>query len=41
MNEIIEGIRLLKMYAWEAAFMQALKVVRDKEVRANFKLQLI
>ncbi|KAL4472067.1 hypothetical protein ABPG72_007116 [Tetrahymena utriculariae] len=32
-NEVIEGIRLIKMYAWEGAFMKAIIEVRKLELK--------
>mgnify|MGYP002623134508 CR=1 FL=1 len=37
-NELIESIRLLKMYAWEMNFMQNIFKLRDKEVRKQKKI---
>ncbi|XP_065361003.1 probable multidrug resistance-associated protein lethal(2)03659 [Calliphora vicina] len=34
MNEIIQGIQVIKMYAWEKSFAQVIGVVRRKEVNA-------
>ncbi len=31
-NEIIENIRLIKMYAWELEFAKIVKIMRDREV---------
>lgn len=31
-NEIIENIRLVKMYAWELAFTKIVNKIREKEV---------
>ncbi|CAD8098745.1 unnamed protein product [Paramecium primaurelia] len=30
-NELIEGIRLIKMYAWEQAFFKMISIIRQKE----------
>ncbi|KAI8123562.1 putative multidrug resistance-associated protein lethal(2)03659 [Lucilia cuprina] len=34
MNEIIQGIQVIKMYAWEKSFTQVIGLVRRKEVNA-------
>ncbi|XP_037816429.1 probable multidrug resistance-associated protein lethal(2)03659 isoform X2 [Lucilia sericata] len=34
MNEIIQGIQVIKMYAWEKSFSQVIGLVRRKEVNA-------
>ena len=33
MNEILNGIRVLKLYAWEKAFIRSITDVRDKELK--------
>ena len=33
MNEILNGIRVLKMYAWERSFQDRVGATRDKEVK--------
>jgi hypothetical protein len=33
MNEILNGIRVLKLYAWEMAFIRSITNIRDKELR--------
>merc|ERR1719457_149891 len=33
MNEILNGIKLLKMYAWEMSFMEKVNVIRGKETK--------
>ncbi|TPX59204.1 hypothetical protein SpCBS45565_g07789 [Spizellomyces sp. 'palustris'] len=38
MNEILQGIRLIKMYAWEGQFMEKVKVARKQELRNLVKL---
>ena len=40
-NELIECIRLIKMYAWEKTFNQAIKVLREREVAKLFQLKII
>lgn len=32
-NEVIEGIRLIKMYAWEDAFMHTINTIRRIELK--------
>jgi len=33
MNEILAGVKVLKLYAWEYPFMKRIESIRDKEVR--------
>jgi len=33
MNEILAGMKVLKVYAWEMPFMKRLAMIRKKEVR--------
>jgi len=33
MNEILNGIRVLKLYAWEMAFIRSITNIREKELR--------
>jgi hypothetical protein len=33
MNEMLNGIRVLKLYAWEEAFIKSINQTRDKELR--------
>ncbi|XP_065072690.1 multidrug resistance-associated protein 1 isoform X3 [Ochlerotatus camptorhynchus] len=33
MNEVLSGIKVLKLYAWEPSFEQQILVIRDKEVK--------
>ncbi|KAL4455215.1 hypothetical protein ABPG73_000875 [Tetrahymena malaccensis] len=40
-NEIIEGIRLIKMYAWEDAFVHLVATFRKTELRKIFYIQFI
>ncbi|XP_052070017.1 multidrug resistance-associated protein 1-like [Mytilus californianus] len=37
MNEILNGIRVMKMYAWEESFMQRITEIRDKELNMRQK----
>ncbi|CAK58833.1 unnamed protein product (macronuclear) [Paramecium tetraurelia] len=43
-NELIEGIRLIKMYAWEQAFFKMISIMRNKEyvclLKINFRSAL-
>lgn len=39
-NESIAGIRLIKMYAWENAFLKIIDSIRKSELYAIFKFQL-
>ncbi|CAD8103786.1 unnamed protein product [Paramecium sonneborni] len=43
-NELIEGIRLIKMYAWEQAFYKMISIMRKKEyiclLKINFRSAL-
>jgi ATP-binding cassette subfamily C (CFTR/MRP) protein 1 len=32
-NEILNGIRVLKLYAWEMAFIRSITDIREKELR--------
>ena len=32
MNEILNGIRVLKLYAWEMAFIRSITRIREKEL---------
>lgn len=33
MNEILNGIKVLKLYAWEEAFIRRINDIRDKELK--------
>jgi len=33
MNEILSGMKVLKVYAWEIPFMKRLASIRKKEIR--------
>ena len=41
MNEVLNGIKVLKLYAWEVAFMRRLNEVREKELSAIRKKAVI
>jgi ATP-binding cassette subfamily C (CFTR/MRP) protein 1 len=32
MNELLNGIRVLKLYAWEMAFIRSITSIREKEL---------
>ena len=39
MNEILSGIKILKLYAWEESFEEKVQIVRNREVsRKEFTL---
>jgi len=40
-NELIECVRLIKMYAWEKAFKQAIVTLREKESAKFLRLKLV
>jgi hypothetical protein len=33
MNEVLNGIKVLKLYAWEIAFIRRINEVRDQELK--------
>jgi hypothetical protein len=33
MNEVLNGIKVLKLYAWEKAFIRRVDEIRDKELK--------
>lgn len=41
MNEILNGIKILKFYAWEKAFLEQVLGHREKELRALKKSQIL
>lgn len=41
MNELIQGIQVIKMYAWETPFRNVVKLARKKEVEQISKAQYI
>ena len=41
MNEILSGMKILKFYAWEKAFLQRVGVLRDGELQALEKSQIL
>ena len=39
MNEILSGIKILKLYAWEESFEEKVQIIRNREVsRKEFTL---
>lgn len=38
MNEILNGMKILKLYAWEESFENKVTAIRDREVRKYFYL---
>ncbi|XP_042142941.1 multidrug resistance-associated protein 1-like [Ixodes scapularis] len=41
MTDILSTVRLVKMYAWEEAYMKAMKEVREKEMTSIFRVNLL
>ena len=41
MNEILSGIKILKFYAWEKAFLEQVLGYREKELQALKKSQVL
>uniref|UniRef100_A0A7S2ZPD1 Probable ATP-dependent transporter ycf16 n=2 Tax=Rhodosorus marinus TaxID=101924 RepID=A0A7S2ZPD1_9RHOD len=41
MNEVLQGIKAVKLYAWEDSFEERIEEVREKEVKAIFKTSLL
>lgn len=41
MNEILNGIKILKFYAWEKAFLEQVLDQREKELKALKKSQIL
>ncbi|CAD8094735.1 unnamed protein product [Paramecium primaurelia] len=39
-NELVEGIRLIKMYAWEEAFYQMISIIRKNEFKCLLKIAI-
>lgn len=39
-NEFVEGIRLIKMYAWEEAFYKMISTIRKKEFKCLLKIAI-
>ncbi|XP_070559514.1 ATP-binding cassette sub-family C member 9-like isoform X2 [Ptychodera flava] len=36
-NELLQGIKLLKLYGWEEMFCSAIEVVREKQIKSTIK----
>ncbi|XP_070559515.1 ATP-binding cassette sub-family C member 8-like [Ptychodera flava] len=36
-NELLQGIKLLKLYGWEEKFCSAIEVVREKQIKSTIK----
>jgi hypothetical protein len=41
MNEVLSGIRVIKMYAWEKPFDGFLEAARSKELKTLMRMQYI
>lgn len=41
MNEILNGIKILKFYAWEKAFLEQVLGYREKEIKTLKKSQIL
>jgi hypothetical protein len=41
MNEVLNGIKVLKLYAWEIAFMRRIDEIRQKELKCIRKKAVI
>lgn len=41
MNEVFNGIKVLKLYAWETAFIRRINGIRDKELKCLRKKAII
>ncbi|KAI3362535.1 hypothetical protein L3Q82_012837, partial [Scortum barcoo] len=41
MNEILSGVKILKFYAWEEAFLRRVGILRDEELNALKKSQIL
>ncbi|XP_071328193.1 multidrug resistance-associated protein 1-like isoform X2 [Trachinotus anak] len=41
MNEILSGVKILKFYAWEEAFLRRVGILRDGELKALKKSQIL
>ncbi|XP_046561778.1 multidrug resistance-associated protein 1-like [Haliotis rubra] len=41
MNEVLNGIKILKLYAWEPSFQEKVLEVRDKELRILMKMAFL
>ena len=41
MNEILDGIKVLKLYAWEPSFARKIEAIREKEVETLKKMSYL
>lgn len=41
MNEILSGVKILKFYAWEEAFLRRVGILRDGELKALKNSQIL
>ena len=41
MNEVLNGVKLLKFFAWEPSFRQKVDIIRNKELKSLFKINFI
>ena len=41
MNEVLDGIKVLKLYAWEPSFEARIKAIRDDEVKTLKKMSYL
>ena len=41
MNEILNGMKILKLYAWESSFERQVLDIRENEVRTNGFYQIV
>ncbi len=41
MSEILNGIKVLKLYAWEVAFIRRINDIREKELKSIRKKAMI
>lgn len=41
MNEILGGVKILKFYSWEEAFLQRVNILRDSELNALRTSQIL
>ena len=41
MNEILDGIKVLKLYAWEPSFARKIQKIRDEEVATLKKMSYL
>lgn len=40
-NEVLGGMKIIKLYAWERPFMSKITATRDRELHALWKYQLL